>query len=325
VTEKMNIKKICKKIQKDTHAVSPIVATLMLVLVSVGGSASYYMWQTGWQKDVEDKASGAGEFKDSLSIGGSSTVYEFTAIAAEWFEVANPGYKVSYQSGGSGAGVASVGKGIVDIGSASRFVKDSEHAKYPDLNGDGSKDRGHNLVTHTVAWDAVVVVTANPAAPDNITRSDLFEIYNGTNMHGFGAAVDRSDASGTEEVFAELVLDLGTSTLEEAGIETGHSYPGNQELIAALIANPDWIGFTSYGMAKETSLKILDFQGTDDPEPVTPSEDTIMDGTYDGARPINYITVDEPTGDIAEYINFCLAPRNNQDIAEEAGYISIYA
>lgn len=319
----MNIKKICKKIQKDTHAVSPIVATLMLVLVAVGGSASYYMWQTGWQKDVEGKVSGAGDFKNSLSIGGSSTVYEFTAIAAEWFEAANNGYKISYQSGGSGAGIASVGKGIVDIGSASRFVKDSEHAKYPDTNGDGSKDHGHKLVTHTVAWDAVVVVTSATLTNYTLTRAELLNIYeNGTFPGGWTGVtgyVDRSDASGTEEVFAELILDLDYGTLEEAGITATASFPGNQELIAALEADNSLIGFTSYGMAKQTDLHIFSFEG------VVPSEDTIMDGTYDGARPINYITVDEPTGDIAEYINFCLAPRNNQDIAEEAGYISIYA
>ena len=382
----MNIKRIFgKKLVKNAMAVSPIIATLMLVLVAVGSAGAFYVWQSGWQSGIEDKVSGSGELQASLSIGGSSTVYEFTAVAGEYYMVANPNYKISYQSGGSGAGIAAVGTGAIDIGSASKPLTTEDKNKYPDLNKDGVKDYGRELVEHTVAWDAVAVVVsddnfaahglisideldlaavyyANSGAvpadipgdvqagitaldivtPDGIIQWDeLFETPTHTiSCVGAGDVTiyDRDDKSGTEEVFSKKIIDTDEKELETAGIDTtngagnsGH-YKGNQNLLTAIAKDPDALSFMSYGMAKagDSGLKMIPFQGDHDTDPVTPSEDSIMmgaeeDGAYDGARPINYITVGEATGDVKVYIDFCLQTEINQDICEVAGYISIYA
>ena len=461
-------KRIGKRLVKNAQAVSPIIATLMLVLVAVGSAGAFYMWQTGWQGDVEGKAAGGTELQASLSIGGSSTVYEFSAISGEYYHAANPGYKVSYQKGGSGAGVASVGTGAVDIGSASRDVQTSEFDQYPDLNKDGVKDFGRELIVHTVAYDAVVIIykgdvsggvaavaatltdqtitfTAdtpgedgnsitmtlvetpaadlggdsatidvalsgnditvtfqddrNPVNPESVGQvgimnavnlavtgtvagvgvnsgnnlidctitHDVTALIDGTDGTDFTDAVplaqtnldggeestafdfsdgvdaaeligaindgtidwyDRSDASGTEELFVGKLLGLGYDTVEEALVgnvitsDSTNSYPSNQDILGAFNshAEPVWT-FTSFGMADAGGYTICDYNG------VTPDKDSIMaDGAakYAAARPINYITIGEPTGDIGLYIDFCLQPENNQKICEACDYISIY-
>jgi phosphate transport system substrate-binding protein len=314
-----------RKLKKQAYAVSPVIATLMLVLVSVGSAGAFYVWQSGWQKDVSGKAGGA-DLQDALTIGGSSTVYEFTAVAAPMFEAENPNFKISFQKGGSGSGVASVGTGIVDIGSASRAVKASEFSKYPDVDGITGKDIGKDLMVHTVAYDAV-----NGAGVTEINTTELRAMYNTTvgdadEPAWYSAATwktyDRDDASGTEEVFVELILGLDGSELEEfTDYAANVSVGSNQDMITALGA-ANTIGFTSYGMAKDSSISsyIMDLNS------VEPTEDSIMGVTtqYDGARPINYITIGEPSGAIKQYIDFVLGPQANQDICELCGYITLY-
>jgi phosphate transport system substrate-binding protein len=146
-----------KRLVKNAKAVSPIIATLMLVLISVGAAGAFYVWQSGWQSDVTKKAGGA-DIHSSLSIAGSTTVYPFTAVGVELYQAANPNVKIDYQAGGSGAGVASVGTGAVDIGSASRTMNPSESALYPDLNKDGKKDLTGTMVQTLIGYDAVVIV-----------------------------------------------------------------------------------------------------------------------------------------------------------------------
>ncbi|MEM0466515.1 MAG: substrate-binding domain-containing protein [Candidatus Thermoplasmatota archaeon] len=161
---------IMKRLVRNAQAVSPIIATLMLVLVAVGAAGAFYVWQSGWQKDVQSKTGGAGELQASLIIGGSTTVYEFGAVAAQYFQGANPNYKVNVQKGGSGAGIAAVGTGAIDIGMSSKPLSASDKTKYPDLNNDGQKDIGKELVETVVAYDAVVIIV--PSA-----RTELISIH----------------------------------------------------------------------------------------------------------------------------------------------------
>lgn len=368
---------------KNLHAVSPVIATLMLVLVAVGSAGAFYMWQTGWQGDVEDKAGGA-DLHSTLRIAGSTTVYKFTAVATELFEAEYPNYKIHFEGGGSGAGVQATGTGAVDIGSCSRAVDTAEYNAYPDLDVDGNKDLTGELVQHVVAYDAVCVVvsaTCTDAAQliaDGLTEGDMRAVYY---INGGAAAsadppdgnwndgdevgpidviawahsndadlddsvswdeltvastnaneitiYDRAEKSGTEEVFSEQIIDTSTGTLEAAGITATHE-TGNSALRAAIAGDADALSFMSYGYtASGSGLEIIPFQGDYDTAPVMPNEDSIMmgekeDGAYDGARPLCYVTVNEPTGATKLFIDFCKGPEVNQIICEEADYLNVY-
>jgi len=363
-------KQILRKLRKETQAVSPVIASLMLVLVSVGAAGSLYVWVGGFQSDSLDGV-GAETGTDSLSIAGSTTVYEFTACAAPMFEAQHQGFKIGFQGGGSGAGVASVGTGVVDIGSASRGVKASEHTDYPDLNGDDKKDPGMMLVEHTVALDAVALCVSDsapitdftnanvqswhllalycansvppltpaeyealngsaavgtyPGSVDNIYSWDEWETLIGcTITSGSGAIIiptDRGTSSGTEDLFSLTLLGIGEKQLEENGIDTGNHYDSNQALLGAIQSDADMIGFLAYGIAASnpTDVDVLKVNGE------APSESTILAQSYCGIRPINYITVGKPTGDIKAYIDWCLMPETNLAICECCGYVSLYA
>ena len=151
---------ICKKLVKNAQAVSPLIATLMLVLITVAAAGAFYVWQTGWQSQ---QTSGIDTTKiiqqSKLTIGGSTTVYPFSLEAASRFEAKNPLYYVDVQQGGSDAGVKSVGTGLVDIGAASRVLTQNELSIYPDLNGDGLKDAGsQDLIQTKIGYGAVTLI-----------------------------------------------------------------------------------------------------------------------------------------------------------------------
>jgi len=320
----------------------------MLVLVTVGAATAFYMWETGWQDDVEGKTKNA-DVMASLTIGGSSTVYEFTAVAAEMYNGEFPGYKVSYQKGGSGAGVAAIGEGAVDIGSASRFVKTEEYALYPDL------------VEHIIAWDGVAVVTSssNTHGLVSINETVLNDIYcfnggktgyslqvlvdydsssdiewdevyttaNSVAANCTGSDVvtlyDRDEESGTEETFAKKILDQSKGTLEANDITANHE-TSNQNLAVAIGDDDHALSFMAFGIANgDSNLDVIPF-AEDENDPVTPSTSTIKDQTYPGTRPLVYITDGTPTGDISQYIKYCLQPENNQQITAGSDYVSIY-
>jgi len=345
-----------KKIRKNAEAVSPVIATLMLVIVAVGAAGAFYAWQINWQGDVTvniegvEIASGESLITDGeLTIGGSTTVYEFSAAAVPLFTEAYPQYKVTYQGGGSGAGIKSCGLGLVDMGAASKYPSDAEIEDY-------------GLQVHTVAYDAVVIVSSHTGIPYEIDEARLQALYHvngGGNpltppswmstdgvtwmaanqpagaAYTFGEIFsvvdpaviniyDRSDESGTEEVFGQQLLDCGKAVIEDVGITTGHSFSGNQLLIDALEGDSNGIGFTSYGMALTSSLEIFDFDGDDDTDFVECSKTTIKSGTYDGSRPINYLTKGDPTGLAKLFLDFVLLPENNEDISGEAGYQWFY-
>lgn len=191
----------------NKKGVSPVVATLVLVLIAVAAAISFYVWYSGWSETATEDMSGA-DIRGSITIGGSSTVYEFTAVAVEYYETENPGYKVNYQAGGSGAGVQSVGIGAVDIGSCSRDVKASEYNAYPDMNQDGQKDFGKELVQHTVGYDGVVVII-DAGNPDAAVLTDLSPVELAAVWYLNGGASSIPSAVQTEITAMDLTDDTG--------------------------------------------------------------------------------------------------------------------
>jgi phosphate transport system substrate-binding protein len=331
----------------------------MLVLVSVGSAGAFYMWQSGWQGDVEDKAGGA-DLQTSLSIGGSSTVYEFLVVAKEIFEAQNPNYKVDIQKGGSGAGLMGAGLGLVDIGSASSD-KSGEFSKYPDFNRDGKKDLGIEMVNTKIGYDGVVVVVSEDRTDlISIGRDTLAQIYqkditswtevpkDATDV-GAGNCNDtagedkietygRSVHSGTEECFFDKLMagEVDGASDQMDGGET-HPLPSNQDIVSSLADNPDGIGFMATGLVKDDSgLRAIPFSTDGTPtangnltdyggdEDGLPSTASIMDETWPGSRALWFITAGEPTGSAKMFIDFCLRTEANLDICHLSDYISLY-
>jgi phosphate transport system substrate-binding protein len=117
----------------------------------------------------------------SLTIAGSTTVLPIaTACAAEYMEL-NDNVSITVSGGGSSTGVKSVGEGTVDIGMASREMKESEETSYPDL------------VKHVVAKDGIAVVVH----PDNDITGMSLETVKGIYLGNFTTWTEVKAETGT--------------------------------------------------------------------------------------------------------------------------------
>jgi phosphate transport system substrate-binding protein len=322
----------------DTRAVSPIVATLVLVVVAISGAAAVGTIMGAFSSDVSGEAN-TGELalasSTEILIAGSTTVQPVSELLAEAYMDDHQGIKVTVQGGGSGAGVSSTGMNIVDIGAASRSVKSGEMEKYPDLK------------THQIGGSAVVVIAGSNIAEFNIDRALLKTAYENDDTSALTGAINatlyqRSEASGTEETFAKwlgLTEDKINSSIDGA--------TGNAGVLAEVQGNPDSIGFVDFGFADavdDGSIVILGIVDTGRSSPVVTynatavTKSNIKTALKDGnnakyptgdvnsipglTRPLNYITNGEPTSMEQSFITFAMSP-GATTYFEECGYFAI--
>jgi phosphate transport system substrate-binding protein len=114
-----------KKFFNNDVGVSPIVATLVLVVVAIAGAAAVGTIMGSFSSDVSDSTSVGditGTASTELLIAGSDTVYLVSVPLAEAYMDEHHGIKITVQGGHSLAGIASTELDIIDIGSASMDV-----------------------------------------------------------------------------------------------------------------------------------------------------------------------------------------------------------
>jgi len=159
-----------RRLRGEKKAVSPVVATLILILIAVAAAAALYLWLVAWQGGVT-KGIGSPTAQYTVTIGGSSSVYPWSVIAANSFEQNNSNIVISINQGGSGAGDAAVCSGQVDIGASSAPVTATQLE-----TNDGCPS---TVVQETVAYDAVdvIVPSGNPHAINNVTWDTMQSIY----------------------------------------------------------------------------------------------------------------------------------------------------
>jgi len=340
---------ICKKLVKNAQAVSPIIATLMLVLVTVGAAGAFYLWQTGWQKTVTQQV-GTPTPTETLSVGGSTTCFEFTQYAKSAFEAKYPTVKINLQGGGSDSGIIAAGTGLTDIGCSSKVVSDAYLALYPDLNGDGKKDIGSSLVSTPFAYDGVCIIHMTGSTHFGASGSNLIwamnqdtiqKIYKGTyqywaqvpcspgnatlcSVNGTINRYGRADGSGTESSFVKLFLSAGDNNMPYGGYSATNDYTGNPAMLAALAADNNGIGFGPYGMLSTYTLTQVPYTKTTG-TPITANYANIANSTWAGSRSLWFVTVGEPSGLAKEFIDFCRDTQMNQDLCSLSNYVSLYA
>ncbi|HAS28004.1 MAG TPA: phosphate-binding protein, partial [Dehalococcoidia bacterium] len=87
----------------------------------------------------------SGELSGTISIGGSTTVQPVSETLSNAFMEIFPQTTVTITGGGSSVGVKSAADGTLDIGAASRELKESEESL--------------GLELHVLAYDGIAVVT----------------------------------------------------------------------------------------------------------------------------------------------------------------------
>jgi phosphate transport system substrate-binding protein len=91
--------------------------------------------------------------------------------------------------------------------------------------------------------------------------------------------------------------------------------PSNGAVRTAVSTTPDCIGFLSFGYLDE-QVKAVEVDG------VAASVETASDGSYPVVRPLNMITMGEPGGIVAAFLEFALSADGQAIVADE-GYIAV--
>lgn len=201
----------------------------------------------------------------TLTLAGSTSMEKLCEAMSESFMEANPGVTVTVEYTGSGAGLESLASGSVDIGNASRALKEEEAA-----NG---------AVENVVAIDgiAVIVDTANDVT--DISAENLAKIYTGeiTNWSDLGGidqpivVVGREAGSGTRDAFEELLEVKDACRYAQELDSTG-------AVLAKVASTPGAIGYVSLDVVDDTVIGVK-IDG------VQPTEEQILAGNYLLQRP----------------------------------------
>ncbi len=222
--------------------------------------------QTAAAPQIEAPAALSG----TVATDGSTSMEKVIGALGEAFMEANSGVNFTYNPTGSGSGITAVSEGRCDIGLSSRALKDSEVES--------------GLVGTVLAYDGIAVIV-NPAnTVEDLDIETIAKIYTGeiTNWSEVGGAdaeivlVGREAGSGTRSGFEELTETADKCKYRQELTSTG-------DVITAVAQNPDAIGYASLASVKD-SVKALKVAG------VTPSEETVKDGTYLIQRPFVLVT-----------------------------------
>ncbi|MCD6208215.1 MAG: phosphate ABC transporter substrate-binding protein [Methanosarcinales archaeon] len=256
---------------------------------------------------IDNKDTSAPEQSMKLHIAGSTTVLPIAEECARVYMEAHPGSQIYVSGGGSSHGIKSVADGTVNIGDASRDLKDSEKESYPDL------------VTHAIAKDGVAVIVHPDNEISDLTIAQLQGIYTGetTNWADVGGedaeimVVSREEGSGTRDCFESAVLKaIGKEVTDYAIIQDS-----NGKVRMTVAGNDKAIGFLSLGYV-DSDVKAVGFDGT------PPTIENVRSGEYAISRTLLMITDGEPDADEQAFLDFVLS-EEGQAIVSEVHFIPV--
>ncbi|MGC9553731.1 MAG: phosphate ABC transporter substrate-binding protein [Thermoplasmatota archaeon] len=250
-----------------------------------------------------------GSDTETLTIAGSTTVLPIAQLAAEAYMDEHDNADIRISGGGSSVGVSSVGDGTADIGMASRELKDSEKAAYP------------NLVQHVVARDGIALIVHPSNTVSQLTVEQVRGIYNGTytdwNQVGGPSmsivVVGRDSASGTREFFWEFVMDKKDFV---AGMLEMNS---NGAVHSKVSTTQGAIGYVGLGYV-DNQVKGINIENNG--QYVPPSVQNVIDGKYPVARNLNMYTNGSATGLAKDFLDFIKSP-DGQQIVEDEGFVPL--
>ncbi|GAB4203868.1 MAG: phosphate ABC transporter substrate-binding protein [Roseiflexaceae bacterium] len=238
-----------------------------------------------------------------LTFAGSTTMQPLVEKLAEQYRQHNPAVELEIAAGGSVVGINAVQDGSVDIGMASRPVKDSEIKP--------------GMRLFPVAYDALAIIVH----PNNPVRSLTFEqlraIYQGTitNWRELGGPdtpirpVVREVSSGTRGAFDDLVLDG-----EDPAIPSTSEVTAGE--VEKTVANdPHAIGYVGFGNVRP-DIATLAIDGAE------PSPATVQSGSYKLRRPLTLLTGSLSRPLAQSFVEFALSPEGQQLVAED-GWVPI--
>ena len=208
----------------------------------------------------------------SVSTNGSTSMEKVIGILSEQFMADNSGVSVTYDPTGSGAGIEAASNGSVDIGLASRALKDEEKAG--------------GLTETIVALDGIAVIVNADSKVADLTVEQIGKIFTGeiTDWSEVGgdagtiSCIGREAGSGTRDGFESITGTKDACKLDQELTSTGG-------VIEAVAGNPNAIGYASLSAVEgKNTVKAVTVGG------VACTEATVLDGSYAIQRPFVLVT-----------------------------------
>lgn len=130
--------------------------------------------------------------------------------------------------------------------------------------------------------------------------------------------ISREDGSGTRGAFIELIgveeKDADGNKVDKT-TESALIQSSTDVVLTQVASDKNAIGYISLGSLNDT-VKALQIDGVD----ATP--ENVKDGKYTVVRPFNIAVDGEPTGVVADFINFILSD-DGQKVVEDSDYITV--
>ncbi len=216
------------------------------------------------------------DLSGAISLAGSTSMEKLCEALSESFMEKYPNISVTVEYTGSGAGLESLAAGSVDIGNASRYLKEEETSA--------------GAVENVVAIDGIAVITDKDNEVTDVSAEDLAKIYKGeiTNWSELGGqdeaivVIGREAGSGTRDAFEEL-LDVADAC------QYAQELDSTGGVLAKVAATPGAIGYVSLDVVDDT-IQTVSLDG------VAPTEENILAGDYLLSRPFVMATNGEISG-----------------------------
>ena len=224
-----------------------------------------------------------------LVLTGSSTAAPLVAEIAKRFELLNPNVRVDVQTGGSSRGINDVRARLIDIGMASRSLKQSEL----------------ELFSFSIALDGISIILNKANTVASLDKQQIIDIYKGkiVNWQKLGGqdasivVVNKAEGRSTLELF------LHYFGLQNTEIKPHIIIGDNQQGIKTVAGNPHAIAYVSVGAAEyeadhQVPIKLLPLDG------IMATVKNVRNQTFPLSRPLNLVTLEPPMGLVKDFIDF---------------------
>lgn len=254
---------------------------------------------------------------------GSDTLVNLALAWAERYQEIRPEVRLAVTGGGSGTGIAAILNRTVDIANASRRITQGEMRAAEQL--------GLTPVEFIIAQDAIAVVVNHQNPIDQLTIQQIAAIYSGAinNWSEIGGEnrpivrLSRETNSGTHVYFLEEVLRQGDPDDTTLFSQDTLLLPSSEGITAEVRDNPNAIGYEGLGYVTP-EMKVLAIASSSGEEYVLPTIETVNDDSYPIARDLYMYTPGEPTGVVAEYLDWIFSEEAQQIVAE-LGFVPVQA
>lgn len=261
-----------------------------------------------------------------IVIKGSDTEVQLVSNLAEAFATTHASADISVTGGGSGAGIAALLNGEIDIANSSRPMKDDEKATAVQKNLD--------VREFVVARDGLSVIVHPSNSVTQLTVEQIGKIYRGeiTDWKDVGGApgaivlYGRQSTSGTFGFFRDTVLKGDYA-------DSMRQMEGSQAIVDGVKADAAGIGYVGVGYAKDetgaarTDIKIVLVASDAQSAGISPlDKEAVLTGKYPIFRPIYQYLKEMPAkGSLTdEFLHFEVSDEG-QALVEKAGFYPVTA